>query len=49
MRSARQAASAQGRVKHPHVKDDEVEEDEEHVHHDAHDQLQLADHPSRVL
>lgn len=36
-------------MKNPHIKDDEVEEDEEHMHHDAHDQLQLADNPSGVL
>ena len=32
-----------------YIKDDEVEEDKEHMHHDAHDQLQLADNATRIL
>lgn len=32
-----------------YIKNDEVEEDKQHVHHNAHDELQLADHPSGVL
>ena len=32
-----------------YIKDDEVEEDKENVHHDPHDQLQLADDPPGVL
>ena len=32
-----------------YIKYDEVEEDKEDVHHDPHDELQLADHPPGIL
>ena len=32
-----------------YIKDDEVEEDKQDMHHDAHDELQLADHPPGIL
>ncbi len=32
-----------------YIKNDEVEEDKEDVHHDPHDELQLADHPPGIL
>ena len=32
-----------------YIKDDEVKEDKENMHHDPHDQLQLADNPPGVL
>lgn len=32
-----------------YIKNDEIEEDKQHVHHNAHNELELADHPSGVL
>lgn len=45
----RQQAWQKVHIEKAYIKDDKVEEDKEDVHHDPHDQLQLADNPPGVL
>ena len=44
-----QALSTRGVRTTSYIKDNEVEEDKQNMHHNAHDELQLADHPSSIL